>query len=456
MGRLRFAAALALLGLVFAHPARSQDSPFGRRSARRKKPAKERVPRIKKGEKAAPRRKDERPPLDASARAEISRIAKEYFEAKPEDRPDLLAQVLRIEKRFRIDWRDIKKFEREFFNLARKGPRLASSGRNKFQHPDYPGEYIVRAGGSSLFIGLHGGGQGVGDAGQIAGLFGGGPPGMTVIFPTVIKKEATAWNTEREERYVLELIEAAKRTFNIDTNRIYLAGHSMGGYGTWSIGGRHADRFAAISPQAGGIFAMSRPGQKNGGEVEIMRGIVENLKNTPVYFYHGANDPRVGPGPDRAAAKKLQEYRKKFGPYDFVYKEYPNIGHGLPPGGVGPIWNWMKSKVRNPYPKFVIWEPTRPYKHNFYWLHLDHPGRGTRIEARIERGNRISLEGNFSGLVIHINEKMGLSLSRELVIQKSGTEVFRGFVDYSLAALLDSIASYRDPNMFFYARVEVP
>ena len=44
----------------------------------------------------------------------------------------------------------------------------------------------------------------------------------------------------------------AKEKFNIDEDRIYLKGESMGGGGTWYVGTRHPDIFAAIAPVYGG------------------------------------------------------------------------------------------------------------------------------------------------------------------------------------------------------------
>jgi predicted esterase len=401
---------------------------------------------------------DAKPAITAEAKAEIKKLIKEAFDAKGRDaKQAAIDKIEQIESGFLLTKADVDDFKKTALNYIRTGPTLAQSGRVRFSHPDYPGEYIIRGGGGGkcpLFIGLHGGGQGVGDGQQIASLFGAGIQGAVVIYPTVVQKDATAWNTEREEQYVLELIEAAKRTFSIDTNKIYLAGHSMGGFGTWSIGSRHADLFAALSPMAGGVYRMG-----NGPKVELVPGHVANLKNTPIYFVHGANDKQVPIDNDRRAAELLKELKDKYGAYDYVWKEYPNIGHGLPPDGVAPIFSWMSSKTRNPYPKMVIWEPSRFYKRLFFWLRLKSVTDGyqnPRIVAKVESGNKIVVEGASKGLELYLNERMGISLSKEItVIDASGKELYKGKPDFSAAAMIDSIESKRDPEVHFYAKIKL-
>src|SRR6185436_3105755 len=54
------------------------------------------------------------------------------------------------------------------------------------------------------------------------------------------------------ERDVLDVIKEARRDFNIDPDRIYLMGHSMGGYGTWSVAMNNPELFAALAPISGG------------------------------------------------------------------------------------------------------------------------------------------------------------------------------------------------------------
>ena len=53
------------------------------------------------------------------------------------------------------------------------------------------------------------------------------------------------------ETDVFEAIEAACRSYKIDRDRIVLRGMSMGASGTWHLGLKHPDRFAAIGPYCG-------------------------------------------------------------------------------------------------------------------------------------------------------------------------------------------------------------
>jgi len=51
---------------------------------------------------------------------------------------------------------------------------------------------------------------------------------------------------------VMDVLAEVRRNYKIDPNRIYLTGHSMGGFGTWSIAMDHPDVFAALAPISGG------------------------------------------------------------------------------------------------------------------------------------------------------------------------------------------------------------
>jgi predicted peptidase len=55
----------------------------------------------------------------------------------------------------------------------------------------------------------------------------------------------------RSEQDVLNVLELVKGEYKIDPDRTYLMGHSMGGFGTWWLGQKYADTWAAIAPMSG-------------------------------------------------------------------------------------------------------------------------------------------------------------------------------------------------------------
>ncbi|HVI49445.1 MAG TPA: dienelactone hydrolase family protein [Chitinophaga sp.] len=106
---------------------------------------------------------------------------------------------------------------------------------------------------------------------------------------------------------VLEyLYKEVRNKYNVDTNRIYLTGMSMGGYGTWDWSSSFTGRFAAIVPICGG------------GSVSAM----VRLKSTPVWAFHSANDSTVAVTETRALVQALKDLGG-----NVKYTEYPDGGH---------------------------------------------------------------------------------------------------------------------------------
>lgn len=86
---------------------------------------------------------------------------------------------------------------------------------------------------TGIFVSLHGsGGSGPGTERH----FGMPDSKLICVYPTVTNQRG-GWSRPEGERFVLAIIDELKRTYTIDTNRIFVAGHSMGGFGSWHIGG---------------------------------------------------------------------------------------------------------------------------------------------------------------------------------------------------------------------------
>ena len=55
----------------------------------------------------------------------------------------------------------------------------------------------------------------------------------------------------------MNVLAMVQKEFNINPERIYLTGHSMGGAGTYFLGSKHADIWAAVAPVAPAAFMLA-------------------------------------------------------------------------------------------------------------------------------------------------------------------------------------------------------
>lgn len=79
---------------------------------------------------------------------------------------------------------------------------------------------------------------------------------------------------------VFEVINAVTRDYKIDASRIYLTGHSMGGFGVWVVASSKPELFAAIAPVSGGPPAQG----------DALTALLQKLKGTSAMVVHGAQD----------------------------------------------------------------------------------------------------------------------------------------------------------------------
>ncbi len=404
-----------------------------------------------------PDRPPKEPRMGSKERAEARKLIKAYFEAtEAGEKAALLETMKGFDPISRRSARTLKAYA---FRCAYAGPKRKLESRTRLETAQGTGQILVsgvkRGRAQPLLIGLHGGGAGTGDGATSRQKWQSATgKGCICVFPTVLKKEDSAWNKEREERYVLEIIEAVKRSTRVDTNRIYLVGHSMGGFGTWSIGAHHADLFAAISPNAGGIFAV------RGSTLRLASGILPNLYNTPVYFFHSTDDPQVPAATDQRAAKELARLREEHpGGYEHVYKEYDDIGHGMPPTGVRPILEYLLEHKRDPYPAKVIFEPSRATKRLFAWVEVPAGSGVSWICAEYDRkSNEISVQtkGGDTGFAVYLAPRAMFDIKKKVTVKVNGTVKFEAYVQRSLVAMIRSIGAFFDMERVYEIRIGFP
>jgi predicted peptidase len=105
---------------------------------------------------------------------------------------------------------------------------------------------------------------------------------------------------------LIALIQKLIKSLPVDSNRIYITGLSMGGYGTYDAIERYPHLFAAAVPVCGG------------GDVSKAFSIA----HIPIWIFHGAEDAAVNP---LLSLDMLQALTKAGAHPGFT--QYPEVGH---------------------------------------------------------------------------------------------------------------------------------
>ncbi len=145
-----------------------------------------------------------------------------------------------------------------------------------------------------------------------------GPPKIiknTPDFPFIVVSpqcpNGQTWSPET----LLALLDDVIKKHRVDTNRVYLTGLSMGGFGTWKLGTLYPERFAAIAPICGGGDTL--------GVLLTSRTKADALKSLGIWAFHGAKDPVVPP----QESERMVAACKRAGCADVKHTVYPEADH---------------------------------------------------------------------------------------------------------------------------------
>lgn len=115
-----------------------------------------------------------------------------------------------------------------------------------------------------------------------------------------------AKDPSKQMELLIALIHEFSKKFPVDTNRIYITGLSMGGFGTFDAIERYPNLFAAAAPVCGG------------GDITK----AASIKHIPMWIFHGAEDATVDPSLSLSMVDALTKAGAKPG-----YTQYPEVGH---------------------------------------------------------------------------------------------------------------------------------
>lgn len=134
--------------------------------------------------------------------------------------------------------------------------------------------------------------------------------------------------TEHDD-LVLAVLDHLLARYRIDEDRVYLVGHSMGGYGAWYLAHRAPERFAAVATMAGPAVPW--------WTYRIAEARI------PVWVFHGARDEAV---PVAESERMVAALRAAGG--DVRFTSYPEGGHAIrEPFDGDELYEWLLTQRRD-------------------------------------------------------------------------------------------------------------
>ncbi len=251
----------------------------------------------------------------------------------------------------------------------------------------------------------------------------------------------------REHLAVLNSLRDACRHFSIDTDRVFLSGHSMGGDAAWDIALAHPDLWAGVIP----IVALSD---------RYCALYTDNAQRLPIYAVGGEYDG------DKTVknARDHDRYLKRSG-FDCTVVEYLGRGHENFHEEIQRIFDWMGRKRRDFFPREFTVGTMRPFDNFFWWVELNGlpartqvdpadwpPPKGVRpmkFEATVSTTNSVSVRTGAEQVTVWLSPDL-VSFDRRLTLQLNGRRVPPP--DPSLTVLLEDVRTRGDRQHPFWAK----
>ena len=276
------------------------------------------------------------------------------------------------------------------------------------------------------------------------------------------------WWGDDQVANVRTILDAVKRTYNVDENRVAVAGVSDGGSGLYYVAMRDTTPYASFLPLNG--FIMVLP------SVDAGDLFPNNLRNKPFFVINGGRDPLY---PTRV----VEPYVNHLKTHGVELEFHPQVNgvHNTAwwPDVVDSFEAFVSSHPRNPLPDKLTWQSTATHFDNRAdWLIIDKLALQTVKTAPLDDLNRIGDHAMFENL--SPNGRVDLvrtgntvkattrgvaeftlllspvfDFSKPVRVETNGNVVFEGTVAKSVDTLAKWAAQDNDRTMLFAAELHV-
>jgi hypothetical protein len=279
------------------------------------------------------------------------------------------------------------------------------------------------------------------------------------------------WWAHNQVENLRTILDTVKRTYNVDENRVAVAGVSDGGSGAYYIAMKDTTPYASFLPLNGFIMVLPSVGV---GDL-----FPNNLRNKPFFVVNGGKDPLY---PTRVVEPYVTHLKTRG--VELEYRPQLNGVHNTAwwPDVVDSFEAFVVNHPRNPLPDKLTWQSSGTrFDNRAGWLIIDKLAGGSATDAPLEDLNRIRETGQLMFENTEPNGRVDLvrtgntvkattrevaeftlllspdvfDLSKPVRVETDGNVAFEGTVARSVATLAKWAAHDNDRTMLFGAELHV-
>jgi len=256
--------------------------------------------------------------------------------------------------------------------------------------------------------------------------------------------------TAKEHATVLTALREASRRFSIDSDQVFLSGHSLGGDAAWDIGLAHPDLWAGVVVIAG----------KAGRYINHYHPNAELL---PLYLVSGELDQAS------FTANEMDIDRYLVKNYDITYVEYRGRGHEHFSDEIIRVFDWMSRRKRNTSPRSIEAVTLRLGDRFFWWLEPESPPPTTMIlpsdwpagtairpftlSGKVTNGNRVTVRCGAKRVRIWLTPEL-VDFKQPVTVTLGGRQLHRGELSPDLDVMLEDLRTRSDYQHPFWAVID--
>ena len=279
--------------------------------------------------------------------------------------------------------------------------------------------------------------------------------GTIVIAPHYADEKLRVWNyNARGHQVVIEALRDARRRFAIDSDRVFLAGHGMGGDAAFDMGMSHPDRFAGVIPIAG-------------ISDYYCKWYWENARGLPWYIVAGEIDR------DSLARNAREVNRMMRHGFNLIYCEFEGRGYESFYSEILRLFDWMALHRRQPNPTEIDLSVLRPVDGQAWWIEAEGlpdtviaspvltPDRDRRtrvtpmtLNTRVSPGNTIYIRSGAARHTLWLSPDF-VNFEERLAVRTRGRQHFNDFVRPEISTILEDFRLRGDRQRIYQARIVV-